>query len=62
MHIDRVVCSDPIEDKLEAKHGVRLREATQVLLSGPRIRFAEKGYTEGNDVYGAFGQTPGVAI
>jgi len=24
---------------------------------GQSIRFAEKGYTEGNDVYVAFGQT-----
>jgi uncharacterized protein len=30
-----------------------------VLLSAPRIRFAEQGYTEGNDVYVAFGQTFG---
>ncbi len=30
-----------------------------VLLNSPRIRFAEKGYTEGEDVYAAFGQTFG---
>jgi uncharacterized DUF497 family protein len=38
---------------------VTLQEARQVLLGKPRIRFAEKGYTEGEDVYGAFGQTFG---
>jgi uncharacterized DUF497 family protein len=36
-----------------------VREARQVLFNNPRIRFAEKGYIEGNDVYGAFGQTFG---
>jgi len=29
------------------------------LLSQPRIRFAEKGNTPGDDVYAAFGQTFG---
>lgn len=48
-----------IEDKLESKHNVTVQEARQVLLSTPRIRFAEKGHTKGNDVYVAFGQTFG---
>lgn len=59
MQIDYIVCPDEIEDKLASKHGVALREVRQVLLSQPRIRFAEKGYVEGNDVYAAFGQTYG---
>ena len=59
MQIDYIVCSENIEDKLESKHHVTLQEARQVLLSKPRIRFAEKGYIEGEDVYGAFGQTFG---
>lgn len=33
------------------------REAREALLSHPRIRFAEKGYTKGDDVYAAFGRT-----
>ena len=57
MKIDFIVCPDNIEEKLETKHNVTVREARQVLLYNPRIRFAEKGYTKGNDVYGAFGQT-----
>jgi len=57
MKIDFIVCPDSIEEKLETKHKVTGREARQVLLQNPRIRFAEKGYTKGNDVYGAFGQT-----
>ena len=34
-----------------------VREARQVLLNKPRIRFAEKGHIADNDVYAAFGQT-----
>ena len=59
MQIDYIVCPENIKDKLESKHRVTVQEARQVLLSKPRIRFAEKGYTEGEDVYGAFGQTFG---
>ena len=59
MQIDSVVCPEHIEEKLEMKHNVTLREARQVLLSQPRIRFAEKGHVEGEDVYAAFGQTLG---
>ena len=57
MNIDYIVCPEKIEDKIESKHHVTVFEARQELLKKPRIRFAEKGYTEGNDVYGAFGQT-----
>jgi len=59
LKIDYIVCPDDIEDKLESKHNVTVREARQVLLSNPRIRFAEKGHTKGEDVYAAFGQTFG---
>jgi len=59
MRIDFIFCPERIEEKLEAKHGVTCREAHQALLSKPRIRFAEKGYTEDEDVYAAFGQTFG---
>ena len=57
MQIDYIVCPDDIEEKLASKHQVNLREVRQALLNNPRIRFAEKGYTEGEDVYAAFGQT-----
>lgn len=59
MQIDYIVCPDDIEEKLARKHQVNLREARQALLNNPRIRFAEKGYTDGEDVYAAFGQTFG---
>lgn len=54
-----IVCPIAIEEKLEVKHHVTVREARQVLLSTPRFRFAERGYTDGEDVYVAFGQTFG---
>ncbi|MCP4398519.1 MAG: BrnT family toxin [bacterium] len=57
MKIDYIVCPEHIEDKLESKHHVKVLEARQVLFSNPRIRFAEKGRTQGNDVYVAFGRT-----
>jgi len=57
MRIDYIVCPDNIADKLAVQHHMTVREARQVLLSKPRLRFAEYGHTEGNDVYAAFGQT-----
>jgi len=57
MQIDFITCPGDIEEKLAQKHHVTLSEARQALLNNPRIRFAEKGYIEGEDVYAAFGQT-----
>jgi len=59
MQVDYIVCPKKIENKLESIHHVTVRDARQVLIGKPRIRFAEKGYTAGNDVYVAFGQTFG---
>lgn len=59
MQIENIVCSDQTEAKLKSKHHVTLRDARQILFSQPRIRFAEKGHTSGEDVYAAFGQTLG---
>jgi uncharacterized DUF497 family protein len=59
MQIDYIVCPDVIEEKLAKKHRVSLREARQALLNRPRMRFAEKGHIEGEDVYAAFGKTFG---
>jgi uncharacterized protein len=57
MDIDYIVCPEEIEEKLAKKHRVTVREARQALLNNPRIRFAENGYVQGEDVYAAFGQT-----
>ena len=59
MQIETVVCSERIEDKLEAKHHVTFSEARQILFGQPRIRFSEKGHTPGEHLYAAFGQTLG---
>ena len=59
MQIESIVCPEQIEAKLEAKHDVTYREARQALLGRSRIRFAEQGHTEGEDVYAGFGQTLG---
>lgn len=59
MNIERVVCPETIADKLSSKHRVSVAETRQVLYNSPRIRFAEKGRTPGEDVYVAFGQTFG---
>jgi uncharacterized DUF497 family protein len=59
MQIDYIVCPETIEEKLSKKHHVTMREVRQALLNNPRIRFAEKGYIEGEDIYAAFSQTFG---
>lgn len=59
MRIDFITCPDEIIEKLARKHNVSEQEARQVLLNNPRIRFAENGYIEGENVYAAFGQTFG---
>jgi len=59
VQIEIILCPEQIEAKLEAKHNVTSREARQALLGKPRIRFAEQGHTEGEDVYAGFGQTAG---
>jgi len=59
MRIDTIACPAEIEAKLLSKHQVTSLEVRQAILNNPRIRFAEQGYTEGEDVYAAFGQTFG---
>jgi hypothetical protein len=59
MRIDYIVCPANIEDKLLSKHHVTAQEARQAILNNPRTRMAEQGYTEGEDVYAAFGRTFG---
>jgi uncharacterized protein len=55
--IDYIVYPQIIEAKLAKKHHVTIREVRQARLNNPRIRCAEKGYIEGEDVYAAFSQT-----
>ncbi|MDY7079593.1 MAG: BrnT family toxin [Chloroflexota bacterium] len=57
MIVTRVIWLPDIEDKLVQKHSVLAEEAEEVLFSDPRVRFVEKGYRRGEDVYAAYGQT-----
>jgi hypothetical protein len=57
MRIETIICYDAVQAKLESKHKVTCGEAREVLMGRRRIRFAENGHTEGEDVYAAFGQT-----
>jgi uncharacterized DUF497 family protein len=59
VHIDQIICPELIAEKIEVKHQLRVHDAQHVLYHAPRIRFVEAGYTEGEDVYAAFGQTLG---
>ena len=59
LQIETIVCPERIEAKIESKHHVTFSEARHILFSHPRIRFAEKERTAGEDVYSAFGQTLG---
>ena len=59
MRVDFIVCPNEIVEKLAHKHSVTESEARQALMNNPRIRFAENGYIDGEDVYAAFGQTFG---
>lgn len=46
-----------IVEKLAVKHSVSTEEVEEVFGSGPHFRFVESGFTSGEDVYSALGQT-----
>jgi uncharacterized DUF497 family protein len=57
MRIEGVIWLRDVVDKLASKHRVETYEVEEVLNGRPKIRFVEKGYTEGEDLYIALGQT-----
>jgi hypothetical protein len=57
MVVTRIIWLPDVEDKLIQKHGVLVEEAEEVLFDNPHVRFVEKGYRQGEDVYAAYGQT-----
>lgn len=57
MIVRRVIWLPDIEDKITQKHNVLAEEAEEVLFGNTRVRFVEKGYRRGEDVYAAYGQT-----
>jgi len=59
MRVKNIIWLPQIEDKLAHKHGVFVEEVEEVLFDPPyaRIRFMEKGYQKGEDMYAAYGRT-----
>jgi len=55
--VTRIIWLPDIEDKIIQKHRVLAEEAEEILFGNPRVRFVEKGYRQGEDVYAAYGQT-----
>jgi uncharacterized DUF497 family protein len=57
MKIEGVIWLRDVVDKLASQHRVETYEVEEVLNGRPKIRFVEKGHTEGEDLYIALGQT-----
>lgn len=59
MSIQHIIWLYPVEAKIIDKHNVWPEEVEEVLKRKPHVRFMEKGYRQGEDLYAAFGQTDG---
>lgn len=57
MRIRGLIWLAVIVDKLAVKHNVSQEEVEEVFEGAPHFRFVESGFTEGEDVYSAFGQS-----
>lgn len=57
MKIKGLIWLEEIVEKLAHKHAVSQDEVKNVLERRPYIRFVEKGYQPGEDVYAAMGNT-----
>jgi len=57
MRIRRLIWLAAIVDKLAVKHNVSVEEVEEVFGNAPHFRFVERGFTEGEDVYSALGQS-----
>jgi len=57
VRIEEIVWLEEIVEKLWRKHQVETQEVTEVLDGRPKIRFVEKGYRPGEDLYLALGRT-----
>ena len=57
MYIYDFIWLPQIIDKLEIKHHVSQDEAEELFFNSPKYRFVESGYSPGEDVYSASGQT-----
>ncbi len=59
MRIDEIIWLPAVVAKLEQKHRLLIEEVEDVLFGNHRTFRAERGYTPGEDLYAAFGQTSG---
>lgn len=57
MRIEEVVWLPAVVDKLAQKHDVSVEEVEDILHGVNRTFRAERGYTAGEDLYAAYGQT-----
>ena len=57
MYIDDFIWLPDVIEKLIIKHHVTQDEVEEIFFNRPRYRFVESGYTKGEDVYSASGQT-----
>ncbi len=57
MRIVRIIWLRDIVDKLEWKHQILPAEVEEIFGNQPRYRKIARGRVQGEDVYGAFGQT-----
>ncbi len=59
MRIDGIIWLENVERKIWEKHRVQPGEVEAVLESDPHVRFVERGFRQGEDVYSALGRTRG---
>ncbi|MEW6667550.1 MAG: BrnT family toxin [Thermodesulfobacteriota bacterium] len=57
LRIDDFIWLPDIIEKIIVKHHVTPDEAEGIFFSRPTYRFVESGYTKGEDIYSAMGQT-----
>ncbi len=57
MLIRHIAITPEFEEKIWRKHGVSADEVLEVFAEGPRFRYVNSGYREGEDVYAAAGQS-----
>jgi hypothetical protein len=57
LEIIQLIWLEDIVDKLHWKHNVEEHEVVEMLENNPKFTLEEKGFKEGEDVYGAFGHT-----
>ena len=58
MRIDGIIWLENVERKIWEKHRVQPDEVEAILESDPHVRFVERGFRQGEDVYSALGRTP----